>query len=530
MKEISVAGLDSLAAGASEWALFDIREAGEADAGHLQGATFLPRRQIELRIAELVSGRATPVAVYDEGGPRAGLAAATLERLGYRDARVLAGGTGAWTAAGRELTQGSNVPSKIFGEEVYEHDHVPQLPVATLRAWRDAGRAHMVCDIRTPDEYEVARIPGAFGAFGVDLARIAGDLREKRVPIVVHCAGRTRSIIACQTLRELGVPDVYALENGTMGWQLAGLELEKGAPRGMLEPTAGSLEDGERRTRALARAAGVAQVAAAELETWLSARAEGEANVYVIDVRQLAEYLAGHIEGAVAVPGGLAIQRADEFAPVRAARTVLVDDREARAFLTGYWMRRSGRAQVYVLSGGIEAWRASGRPLVAGRGRSRPLGIEQARNSTLRVSSVLLDAERQKAAPPVINVDTSRYYKKARVPGSKWVPYGWLEARIAQHAGSKDAPIVLSCHDGLLSCYGAANLARFGYSRVRVLDGGVDAWAKQGLPVEAGWPAVLPLADDLVVPPYHSSLESMARYLAWEQELTARRKASVSNC
>lgn len=527
MKTITVPELDALASSNAEWALFDAREPGEADAGHLFGATFLPRRQIELRIADLAPARATTLVVYDEGGPRARLAAETLERLGYQEVRLLQGGTQSWTAAGRELMEGSNVPSKLFGEEVYEHDHVPQLAVAELKRWREEGRAHFVCDIRTPDEYEVSRIPGAYGAFGVDLARVAADLRDKAMPIVVHCAGRTRSIIACQSLRALGVPEVYALENGTMGWQLAGLALEKGPAQGVLQPSSASALEGERKARALAQAAGVTLVDPTGLAALLAASAAGRENVYVFDVRQLAEYLSGHVEGSIAVPGGLAIQRIDEFAPVRAARTVLLDDREARAFLTAYWLRRAGRPRVQVLAGGLEAWRASGRDLVAGRGRSRPLGRDEAARAASSVSPAALAAER---APLVVNVDTSRYFKKARLPGSKWLPYGWLEARIAEHAADKDRPLVLSCHDGLLSRYAAANLARLGYSRVRVLDGGVERWAKEGLPTQSGWPSGWGAPDDLVVPPYHSSLESMARYLEWEQRLTARRRAAVSNC
>jgi rhodanese-related sulfurtransferase len=496
-----------------EEALFDVREAGEADAGHIFGATFLPRRQIEVRIGDLVHRRTTPIVVYDEGGPRAALAAATLKRLGYSAVSVLEGGI-----AGRELSQGSNVPSKLFGEEVYEHERVPQLPVAQLKAWRDAGRAHMVCDIRTPDEYEVSRIPGAYGAFGVDLARVAGDLREKNVPIVVHCAGRTRSIIACQTLRALGVKDVHALENGTMGWQLAGLELEKGPATGVLQPSPASREDGEKRARALAEAAGARPVDAAELENLLALRAKGERNAYLFDIRQLAEYVGGHIEGSLAVPGGLLIQRTDEFAPVRAAVTVLVDDREARAWLAAYWLRRSGRPDVRVLSGGLEGWRASGRKVVEGRGRSKPLGLDEARKAP-RIS--VQDLAKDNDAL-VVNVDTSRNYKKARVPGSKWIPYGSLEPRLA----STKTSVVLTCHDGRLSALAAANLARIGHPSARVLEGGVDAWAKAGQPVESGWPKDLPAANDLVVPPYHSSLESMARYLEWEQKLTAGRRAA----
>lgn len=526
MQPIALDELDALQVGASEWAFFDVREAGEADRGHLFGATFLPRRQIELRIGDLVADRSTTIVLYDEGGPRAALAGATLERLGYRDVRVLSGGTAAWLAAKRELTTGSNVPSKLFGEQVQEHEHVPQLPVKTLKDWQDQGHAHLVCDIRTPDEHAVARIPGAYGAFGVDLGRLGADLRARGVPIVVHCAGRTRSIIACQTLRALSVPDVYALENGTMGWQLAGFSLEKGPGRAVLEPSVTSATEAEQRVRALAESVGVQRIDASALEAWRTARAQGTANIYLFDVRQLAEYTSGHIAESIALPGGLAIQRTDEFAPVRRARTILIDDREARAYLTAYWLRRAGRDRVYVLDGGISAWRALGRELRQGRGRAHPLGWPEAQARTQSITPSALAAAQP--APLVIDVDTSRHFKAAHIPGARWLPYGWLETRIAQHAPGMDTPMVLTCHDGVLSTFAAANLARMGYSAVRTLQGGIAAWNKQALPTEKGWPAGLPDGDDLVLPPYDSSLESMARYLEWEQRLTEQRRAAAA--
>ena len=143
MTRIPPHDLQQLMASDTQWALFDIREAGEADAGHVQGATFLPRRMLELRAAELVPDRGTTIVVYDEGGARADRAAQSLERAGYRDLRVLDGGTAAWQAAGLPLATGSNVPSKLFGEEVYEHQGVPQLPVTELERWRQIGRAHV---------------------------------------------------------------------------------------------------------------------------------------------------------------------------------------------------------------------------------------------------------------------------------------------------------------------------------------------------------------------------------------------------
>jgi 3-mercaptopyruvate sulfurtransferase SseA len=44
--------------------------------------------------------------------------------------------------------------------------------------------------------------------------------------------GRTRSIIGTQSLRNAGLPNpVYALRNGTIGWTLAGFDLERGQQR-----------------------------------------------------------------------------------------------------------------------------------------------------------------------------------------------------------------------------------------------------------------------------------------------------------
>lgn len=60
---------------------------------------------------------------------------------------------------------------------------------------------------------------------------------------------------------------------------------------------------------------------------------------------------------------------------------------------------------------------------------------------------------------------------------------------------------------------------------VLVLEGGIDAWTKAGRATGQGAPAGHEAGQDLVVPPYNSSLEAMANYLAWEQKLTAERRA-----
>ena len=91
--------------------------------------------------------------------------------------------------------------------------------------------------MRTPEEYGRFCIPGGLNVPGGDLILWAEALKRKpETTVVVNCAGRTRSIIGTAGLLRLGLNNVRALKNGTMGWVLAGLELESAPAR--VAPTA----------------------------------------------------------------------------------------------------------------------------------------------------------------------------------------------------------------------------------------------------------------------------------------------------
>jgi rhodanese-related sulfurtransferase len=94
--------------------MLDVRDLVESERGHIPGATILPRRRIEFRIAALVRDPATPLIVVDSGDdidegrrdPRAALAAETLSALGYRDVQALDGGVAAWRGGGGVVSRG----------------------------------------------------------------------------------------------------------------------------------------------------------------------------------------------------------------------------------------------------------------------------------------------------------------------------------------------------------------------------------------------------------------------------------------
>src|ERR1041384_2788974 len=209
-------------------AVFDVRERGEYNDGQIAGATSLPRSQLEFRIEALVPDRNVPLFLYDGADGRAQLAAKTLEELGYSRVSMLGGGFETWRGEGRSTVSGVNVPSKAFGEKVHHERNIPDVTPAELKALRENGAELLILDVRTPEEYGRFCIPGGLNVPGGDVILWADELRRKKdATVIVNCAGRTRSIVGTAALRRLGLTNVRALKNGTMGWVLAGLELEQ---------------------------------------------------------------------------------------------------------------------------------------------------------------------------------------------------------------------------------------------------------------------------------------------------------------
>jgi rhodanese-related sulfurtransferase len=181
---------------------------------------------------------------------------------------------------------------------------------------------------------------------------------DPETTIIVNCAGRTRSIIGTQSLINAGVTNrVVALRNGTIGWTLAKQSLEHGADR---RGEIGPLEGAEANARDVAYRAGVRHIG---MEEAAALAAQSHRTLYRFDVRDEAEYTAGHLKGFRHYPGGQLVQEIDMAAPVRGARILLTDNRGVRADMTASWLAQMGW-DVYVLDGGYDGALEVGPPLV----------------------------------------------------------------------------------------------------------------------------------------------------------------------
>ena len=496
-------------------ALLDVREKAAYERGHIYRATSLPRRLVEFRLPALVPARATPLVVSDEDGRLAALTLPTLGEIGYTDVRLLAGGLAGWRSEGRPLVEGINVPSKVFGERVLHEHKTPQLTPLELWERIERGDDLVIVDARTPEEYARGSLPGAWSVPGGELVvRIAELVRHPETTIVVHCGGRTRSYIGAESLRRMQLANpVVVLENGTMGWELAGLTLERGAARWAPAPSARSRAVAALAAKRVAAEDGIPFVSPRALAARLARREDQ--NLYVLDVRTADEYAAGHVAGAVWAPGGQAVQATDEYVAVRAASIVLVCDGLARSVMTASWLRRMGLPDVAVLAGGLPAWAAGGGAVETGPPLAVPAGWETARARVAHVSPGDL------GPALIVSVDQSDAYVRGHVPGAWWLCRSRLEWTIGAVAPDRQAPIVVTCADGVGSTLAAGSLGRLGYTAVSVLEGGTRAWVEAAGAVESGPTRLGDEPDDVVLKPYERGRAAMERYLSWEAELDA---------
>ncbi len=83
--------------------IIDVRTPAEFSSGHLAGARNLDVEASDFEQRVTTLDKAASYAVYCHSGRRSGVAVETMRRLGFTSVYDLAGGVGAWTAAGRPL-------------------------------------------------------------------------------------------------------------------------------------------------------------------------------------------------------------------------------------------------------------------------------------------------------------------------------------------------------------------------------------------------------------------------------------------
>ena len=501
MNRIDSATLRAWITDGRELAILDAREEGEFGAAHLFWAVPCPLSRAELRVPVLLPRPGTRIVCVDDGRGLAERLAECLAGQGATDLHVLEGGTPAWEAAGFVLFSGVNVPSKAFGEWVEHHYGTESVDAAELKRWIDAGRDMVVLDSRPLEEFRSMSIPTGINVPGGELAYRIGDLApDPATLVVVNCAGRTRSILGAESLRRAGVPNpVVALRNGTMGWELAGFQCERGETRRYapgVPATAGIALD---RARAFAEASGVGVIGPLDLERFLE---DPDRTLYVLDVRDPGEFARRRRPDSRNAPGGQLVQATDGWIAVRGARIALLDDDGVRARMAGAWLRQMGHRDVFVVEGGLDD--------------AGPVAV-----TLPPLPDVPLAAPGNLDGALVVDLARSVEFRAGHIPGAVWGIRTRLDALRDRLARAER--VVATSPDGVLARLAVAELQGLTTAPVQALDGGTAAWAAAGnaLAADRADPPDEACAD-VYLRPYdrNSGVEAaMQAYLDWETDL-----------
>ncbi|HXV09653.1 MAG TPA: rhodanese-like domain-containing protein [Burkholderiales bacterium] len=506
-RAVSARQLRAFLADGAEIALLDVREAGQFGESHLLFATPLPYSRLEIDVAPLVPRRSTRIVLCDDSGHDAAeLAARRLEAMGYTNLSNLEGGIAGWAAAGYGLYKGVNVPSKLFGELIELAYHTPRVTARELVRMKEAGENFAIVDGRPFNEYRRMTIPGSTCCPNAELPlRIATMVPDPRTKIIVNCAGRTRSIIGAQTLINFGIPNpVYALENGTQGWHLSDLQLERGSERRYPERVDAALLPAQQAAaRELMERFGVRLVSAETVGAWLT---DPGRTTYLCDVRSPEEFKNDSVPGAVHAPGGQLVQATDQWVGVRNARIVLIDSEGVRAPVVASWLKQLG-CDAYVLEGGIRAAVRGATPARPALPQPEPISPSELMRATAAGKCT------------VFELRPSMDFRKGHIPASRW----GIRPRLVAATRGATGTIVLVADEPDIARLAAIDLLEAGFSDLKVLEGGLSAWTRAGYATEQS-PTVPPDAECIdylffVHDRHAGNREAMKQYLAWETGL-----------
>ena len=491
----------------AEIALLDVREAGQFGEGHPFFAVPAAYSCLELDAPLLVPRRDTRTVLVDAADGVSERAAIRLAHLGYTHVHVLQGGAPAWAAAGYVLFKGVNLPSKTFGELVERAYGTPHLSAQELQRRQHAGEPLVLLDGRTFTEHRKMTIPGATCVPNGELAvRWHSLAPDPGTPIVIHCAGRTRSIIGAQILRSLGVPNpVLALENGTQGWALAGQALDHGSERQDRVPLNVRSQDQAAAAR-VATQAGIPQLSSTQAQVWID---DLSRTTYVLDVRSAEEFAVGTLPGARHAPGGQLLQATDQTIGVRHSRVLLLDSEAVRAPVIAAWLWRLGY-ETATVEGGIHA----------------PLRLPQCHCTkalapdTPPIAPQDLKAWITRRKALLVDVRPSQEYRKQHIAGAIWSVRPRIATDVQVHA-RPGSPVLVLAQDAV-----TAALA------LQELRAGTAYWALAADGLAAGFPVEsTPNSPDdasaidylfFVHDRHDGNLDAARRYLEWETGLIAQ--------
>ena len=193
-------------------------------------------------------------------------------------------------------------------------------------------RGEIVVDLRDPATYGELHIAGAVNVWieSPQFAERVAGMVPSGASLLLLAQGPSDLDRAVQALSRVGIDEISGfLQWGMIEWRSEGFPVES-----------------------------VPQITVSELAEWL----EQGRDVAVIDVREHAEWIDGHIEGAIHVPMLEAVSRRAEVPANRPKAVLCAGGLRSSTAISA--LKRAGVQGWYNVTGGMTAWKRFGYPVV----------------------------------------------------------------------------------------------------------------------------------------------------------------------
>ncbi len=484
--------------------LLDVREAAEVEKdGYIEGSVNIPVRDV-LNNLDKLPGLDEPMVVYCGSGHRGGMMLAALKELGYTNVRNLGGGLGGWKKANLSVVTGSMpaapaaISTPIIADQaLFEMlngfftampDDFYSIKSDKLGEELTSATLPAIIDVRTADEFaKDGYIEGAVNLpindFFASLDQVPAD---KDARIVVLCASGHRGSIIMMALRLMGYTNVVNLAGGLGAWKTANM------------PVVGWVNWPVVWNEYLTNIPeGYYTVKAADLNTALT-----ENPPFLLDVREVSEIEKdGYIAGAVNIPVREVLANLDKL-PAQDQPIVIYCASGARGAMVMAALQFLGYTDVKNLAGGLGGWKkaelaveTSTLPAAPVAGTAPEVDATRLANLTTFLAELPEGFYTVKAAdlnveltgtpvPFIFDVRTVDEFGAGYIEGALNIAINDVPANLAQLPADKAAPIVVLCQSGHRGALVMMYLRMTGgYTNVRNLAGGMNAWVAAELPV-----------------------------------------------
>ena len=145
-----------------------------------------------------------------------------LNKFNFKSYFTIEGDYKTWIKNKLPFWKGEYTFSKAFGEWVEKSSKIKNIFPNDLKKIHKTNNFFQI-DTRPKIEFEKFSLPFSHHCSGGELPIFLNNNLNTNKTYIVHCAGRTRSIIAYQTLKDFNFKNKkYVLNGGTQNWVLSG--------------------------------------------------------------------------------------------------------------------------------------------------------------------------------------------------------------------------------------------------------------------------------------------------------------------